>query len=68
MLARLTAAEAGSIEGAGSQGAIEIGPDALAAAAGWPHDRQRALTAAMSLVQDGLAAMTADGSLRLPDP
>jgi A/G-specific adenine glycosylase len=68
LLARLTAAQAGSLEGAGSHAAIEIGPHELAAGAGWPHDRQRALMAAMSLVDDGLAALTEDGSLRLPDP
>jgi A/G-specific adenine glycosylase len=68
LLARLTAATAGSIDGSGPYRAIEIGPDELAAAAGWPHDHQRAVTAAMSLVHDGLASMAADGTLRLPDP
>jgi A/G-specific adenine glycosylase len=68
LLARLTAAKAGSFFGTGPHEAIEIGPEALAAAAGWPHDQQRALMAALSLVHDGLASMTADGTLRLPDP
>jgi A/G-specific adenine glycosylase len=67
LLARLTAAGAGVVDGGERRLPIAISPDDLASAAGWPHDRQRALTAAMSLVHDGLAAMAADGTLRLPD-
>jgi A/G-specific adenine glycosylase len=72
LLARLTAASALPVDETACHQAIghrviEIGPDALAGAAGWPHDRQRAVVAAMSLVHDGLAEMAADGTLRLPN-
>jgi A/G-specific adenine glycosylase len=67
LLACLAAAGAGSVDGTGRRVPVEIRPDDLAAA-GWPHDPARALTAAMSLVDDGLATMAADGSLRLPGP
>jgi A/G-specific adenine glycosylase len=66
LLACLTAAGTAPVDGTGRHLPIGIGPDALAAAAGWPHDPQRAFLAAMSLVHDGLAAMT-HGTLRLPD-
>jgi A/G-specific adenine glycosylase len=39
----------------------------LADATGWPGDDSRARRAADSLVADGLAMWTADGSLALPD-
>ena len=45
-------------------GPRHVGPDGSAAAAGWPHDPDRALVAARSLVADGLAEMAADGSPR----
>ena len=63
LLALLTA----GAEGAGGEqpGPRHVGPDALAAAAGWPHDPARALAAAHSLVADGLAEMAADGTLYL---
>jgi A/G-specific adenine glycosylase len=66
LLAYLTAASRPGQE-AGLDNGIEIGPDALAAVAGWPHDPQRARAAAVSLVHDGLAEMAADGTLRLPE-
>lgn len=42
-------------------------PDELAEAAGWPGDDTRATQAAETLVADGLARWTTDGSLTLPD-
>lgn len=67
LLARLTAGQAGPVDKTGRRRPTEIGPDALAAVAGWPQDRPRALMAAMSLVRDGLAEMAVDGTLRLPN-
>jgi A/G-specific adenine glycosylase len=43
-----------------------LGPEAIARAAGWPDETARAMAAARSLVQDGLAVSSPDGSLRLP--
>jgi hypothetical protein len=43
-----------------------LSPEAIAAAAGWPNDPERALAAAQSLVDDGLAVAGPDGSFRLP--
>jgi A/G-specific adenine glycosylase len=42
-----------------------LGPDAIAEAAGWPDNPSRALAAARSLVDDGLAVAGPDGSFRL---
>jgi hypothetical protein len=65
--ARLLALLTGGVNhAAGSNpGPHHITPEALAAAAGWPHDPTRALAAARSLVADGLAEMAADGTLCL---
>ncbi len=65
---RLLALLTSGAEGAGGEqpGPRHVGPDALAAAAGWPHDPARALAAAHRLVADGLAEMAADGTLYLP--
>jgi A/G-specific adenine glycosylase len=49
--------------------ALTHGPVAaaeVAAAAGWPREPERAADAAASLVRDGLAVRTVDGSLSLP--
>jgi A/G-specific adenine glycosylase len=62
LLAALTAEPAS----AGGGTPTTIPPAALAAAAGWPDDPARALEAARSLVDDGLAAMGRDGALCLP--
>jgi A/G-specific adenine glycosylase len=63
LLAVLTA---GAHRAGGSDpGPRHVGADGLAAAAGWPHDPDRALAAARSLVADGLAEMAADGTLYL---
>ena len=43
-----------------------LGPDAIALAAGWPDEPSRAMAAARSLVEDGLAVAGPDGSFRLP--
>ena len=51
--------------GGSDPGPRHVGPDGLAAAAGRPHDPDRALVAARSLVADGLAEMAADGTLYL---
>jgi A/G-specific adenine glycosylase len=46
--------------------AAPVPRDALATAAGWPGDRDRAVRAASGLVRDGLAVLGEDGSLSLP--
>jgi A/G-specific adenine glycosylase len=43
-----------------------VGSDRVADAAGWPDDRSRAERVARALVSEGLLAVGADGSLRLP--
>ena len=43
-----------------------LAPEAIAAAAGWPHDGSRAAAVAQSLVDDGLAVKAPDGTLLLP--
>jgi len=43
-----------------------LGPDDLAAAAGWPGDPGRAVRVAAALVAEGLARRSADGGLALP--
>ena len=43
-----------------------VAPATLATATGWPDDPERAARAAASLIEDGLAARRADGSIALP--
>jgi A/G-specific adenine glycosylase len=43
-----------------------VGAGALAEASGWPDDPDRAVAAADTLVADGLAVRSADGTLALP--
>jgi A/G-specific adenine glycosylase len=71
LLATLVAGQAGQVAAdqvAGQAGpaAGRLGPDAIAAAAGWPHDGSRAAAVAQSLVDDGLAVKAPDGTLLLP--
>jgi A/G-specific adenine glycosylase len=44
----------------------EVGPDDLAAAAGWPDDPDRAGRIASELLEEGLAVRDSTGTLRLP--
>ena len=43
-----------------------VAPEAMASTMGWPDDPERARRVADSLVADGLAVISADGSLSLP--